>query len=385
MSGSRKKFDTLCIHAGQTTDPATGAVMPPIYTSTTFEHEAFGQAGEYAYSRGANPTRGALERCVAELEGGVRGFAYASGMAATAAVLELLEAGSHVIAQQAIYGGTLRLFNQVRRHSAGLDFTFVDFFDLQRVESLLRPETRLIWVETPTNPLLDVVDLTAVAELAHRHDVLVCVDNTFASPILQRPLERACDIVMHSSTKYLGGHSDVLGGINVVADPELGRQIAAITSGVGSVAGPFDAYLVLRGIKTLALRMERHESNAQAVAAWLETRECVQSVRYPGLPSHPQHALARSQMDGFGGVVSFQLDGDLKAVGEVLEKLQVFTMAESLGGVESLVGHPATMSHSNIPAEQRRELGINDNLIRLSVGIEHVDDLIADLDQALAR
>jgi cystathionine gamma-lyase len=262
MSNSGKKLETLCIHAGQTTDPATGAVMPPIYTSTTFEHEAFGQAGEYAYSRGANPTRAALERCIAELEGGVRGFAYASGMAATAAVLELLEAGSHVITQQGIYGGTLRLFNGLRRHSAGLDFTFVDFFDLQQVESLLRPETRLIWLETPTNPLLDVVDLAAIAELAHRHDVLVCVDNTFASPILQRPLERNCDIVMHSSTKYLGGHSDALGGINVVADPELGQRIAAITSGVGSVAGPFDAYLVLRGIKTLALRMERHETNA---------------------------------------------------------------------------------------------------------------------------
>ncbi len=385
MSDSGKKLDTLCIHAGQTTDPVTGAVMPPIYTSTTFEHEAFGQAGEYAYSRGSNPTRAALERCVAELEGGVRGFAYASGMAATAAVLELLEAGSHVITQPGIYGGTLRLFNQLRRHSAGLNFTFVDFFDLQQVESLLRPETRLIWIETPTNPLLDVVDLTAIAELAHRHDVLVCVDNTFASPILQRPLERDCDIVMHSSTKYLGGHSDALGGINVVADPELGQRIAAITSGVGGVAGPFDAYLVLRGIKTLALRMERHETNAQAVAAWLGTHQRVQLVRYPGLPSHPQHALARSQMDGFGGVVSFQLDGDLTAVGEVLDKLQVFTMAESLGGVESLVGHPATMSHSNIPAEQRRELGINDNLIRLSLGIEHVDDLIADLDQALTR
>lgn len=384
MSNSGKKLETLCIHAGQTTDPATGAVMPPIYTSTTFEHEAFGQAGEYAYSRGGNPTRAALERCIAELEGGVRGFAYASGMAATAAVLELLEAGSHVITQQGIYGGTLRLFNQIRRHSAGLDFTFVDFFDLQQVESLLRPETRLIWLETPTNPLLDVVDLAAIAELAHRHDVLVCVDNTFASPILQRPLERNCDIVMHSSTKYLGGHSDALGGINVVADPELGQRIAAITSGVGGVAGPFDAYLVLRGIKTLALRMERHETNAQAVAAWLEMHERVQLVRYPGLSSHPQHALARSQMDGFGGVVSFQLDGDLTAVGDVLEKLQVFTMAESLGGVESLVGHPATMSHSNILAEQRRELGINDNLIRLSLGIEHVDDLIGDLEQALA-
>ena len=228
------------------------------------------------------------------------------------------------------------------------------------------------------------MDLAAIAELAHRHDVLVCVDNTFASPILQRPLERNCDIVMHSSTKYLGGHSDALGGINVVSDPELGQRIAAITSGVGGVAGPFDAYLVLRGIKTLALRMERHETNAQAVAAWLEMHERVQLVRYPGLSSHPQHVLARSQMDGFGGVVSFQLNGDLTAVGDVLEKLQVFTMAESLGGVESLVGHPATMSHSNMLAEQRRELGINDNLIRLSLGIEHVDDLIGDLEQALA-
>jgi cystathionine gamma-lyase len=305
-------------------------------------------------------------------------------MAATAAVLELLEVGSHVIAPRGIYGGTLRLFGQVRRHSAGLSVTHTDFIDLDQFEAQIRDETRMIWIETPTNPMLDVIDLRAVAEIAHRHDVLVCVDNTFATPVVQRPIELGCDIVMHSSTKYLGGHSDVLGGINVVGNDDLAAQLAAITSGVGSVAGPFDAYLVLRGIKTLALRMERHQENAQQIAEWLQLHPRAADVRFPGLADHPQHDLARAQMDGFGGVVTFLLDGDVDAMRRFLEGLAVFTMAESLGGVESLVGHPATMSHSNIAPDDRRDLGIVDNLVRLSVGIEHVDDLIADLDQALS-
>ena len=384
MSKIGKKLETLCIHAGDTIDPATGAVMPPIYTSSTFEHESFGRPRAYAYSRGANPTRGALERCMAELEGGLRGFAYASGMAATAAVLELLEVGSHVVAPKCIYGGTLRLFDQVRRHSAGTEITYTDFDDLDQVASEMRATTRLIWLESPTNPLLEIIDLQAVADLAHRHDSLVCVDNTFATPIIQRPLELGCDIVMYSSTKYLGGHCDVIGGINVVASEELAKSIASVSSATGGIAGPFDAYLVLRGLKTLALRMERHQSNAQTVAEWLEQHPRVSEVRFPGLSSHPQHDLACRQMDGFGGVVTFTLDGDLEAVGTVLEKLRIFVMAESLGGVESIVGHPPTMSHSNLSPEQRLELGIPDNMIRLSIGIEHIDDLLADLDQALS-
>jgi len=381
---TRHKLATRCIHAGNTVDAATGAVVPPIVTSTTFEQPAFGEPGPFVYSRASNPTRDALERLVAELESGVRGLAFASGMAATATILELLDAGDHVIAPADIYGGTLRLFSEVRTRTFGLEFSFVNFCDLAEVERAIRPNTKLFWVETPTNPLLRIMDLEATVALARGHGVLVAVDNTFATPCVQRPLEFGCDIVMHSTTKYLGGHSDVLGGLNVVADEELGRRMVSMRSAVGGVAGPFDAYLTLRGVKTLALRMERHQANTMVMARWLDEHPKVEQVYYPGLDSHPQHALAAKQMDGFGAVVSFVLRGGLAEVGTFMNALDVFTLAESLGGVESLAGHPATMSHSNLTAGRRAQLGILDNLIRLSPGIEDIDDLLADLDYALA-
>jgi cystathionine gamma-lyase len=374
-------LESLCIHAGDTVDPATGAVMPPIYTSATFRQSEFGAPMAYAYSRAANPTRDALERCVAELESGSRGIAYAAGMAATAGVLDLLDTGAHVVAPADIYGGTLRLFNDVRARTAGLRFSYVDFTDPRQVAAAVRPETRLIWIETPTNPLLRIVDIPAIVDIARRNKLLSCVDNTFATPCLQRPLELGCDIVMHSTTKYFGGHSDVVGGINVVADAEIGARLVSIRSAVGSVPGPFDAYLVLRGIKTLALRMQRHNSNAMAVAEWLAGRPGVRAVHYPGLASHPQHALAARQMAGFGGMLAFELDGDLPSF---MNALRLFTVAESLGGVESLAGHPATMSHSSVPPAQRLAMGIPDQLVRLSIGIEAAADLQADLGQALA-
>ena len=377
------QFATRVIHAGQTCDAATGAVMPPIVLSTTFEWEALGQPREHIYTRSSNPTRDALERCVAELESGVRGLAYASGQAATAGILDLLDAGSHVIAPFDFYGGTRRLFDQLRRRTSGLDFTFVDMTEPARVAAAVRPTTKLIWIETPTNPLLKITDIAAIVGIARQHGVLTCVDNTFATPCYQRPLELGVDIVMHSATKYLGGHSDVLGGINVVADPALGKQLHQLRSASGGVLGPFDAYLVLRGIKTLALRMERHCTNALAVAQYLEQHPRVARVYYPGLPAHPQHALARRQMGSFGGVVCFEIKGDASSVGGFLNKLQVFTVAESLGAVESLAGQPATMSHSSVPPDERKKMGIADNLVRLSVGIEGIQDLLADLDQAL--
>ncbi|MDP6673443.1 MAG: PLP-dependent aspartate aminotransferase family protein [Gammaproteobacteria bacterium] len=377
------KLATRCIHAGDTVDAATGAVMPAIATSTIYRQSAFNEPGEHIYARASNPTRDALERCVAELESGVRGLAFASGMAATANVLELLDAGDHMIAPTSIYGGSLRLFRQVRTRTSALEFSFVDFSDPANVEQAIKSNTRLIWIETPTNPLLNIIDIEATAALARAHDILIAVDNTFATPCVQRPLEAGCDIVMHSTTKYLGGHSDALGGLIVVADEQLGKQLASLRSAVGGVAGPFDAYLVLRGIKTLALRMERHQANAMTVAKWLADRPQAERVYYPGLDEHPRHEIATRQMDGYGGVVSFVLRGGLGEVGAFLNALRVFTLAESLGGVESLVGHPATMSHSSLPAEERAKLGITDNLIRLSVGIEHVDDLLADLDLAL--
>ena len=384
MSAKTSQFATKVIHAGQTTDAATGAVMPPIVTSTTFEWEALGQPREHVYTRSSNPTRDALERCVAELESGVRGLAYASGQAATAGVLDLLDAGSHVIAPLDFYGGTRRLFDQVRRRTSALDFSWVDMTDPSAVAAAVRPTTKLIWIETPTNPLLNVTDIAAIVALARRHKLLTCADNTFATPCYQRPLELGVDIVMHSATKYLGGHSDVLGGINVVAEPELGKQLHLLRSASGGVLGPFDAYLVLRGIKTLALRMERHGINALAVARYLEQHPRVSRVYYPGLPAHPQHALAKRQMAGnFGGIVCFEIKGDASAIGSFMNRLQVFTVAESLGAVESLAGQPATMSHSSVPAEERRSMGIADNLVRLSVGIEGLQDLLADLDQAL--
>jgi cystathionine gamma-lyase len=379
-SSEDQQMATRCIHAGDTVDEATGAVMPAIYTASTYRQSAFGEPLRYAYSRANNPTRDALERCVAELESGTHAIAYGAGMAATAGVLDLLDSGAHVLAPRDLYGGTQRLFQQVRSRTAGLKFSLVDFADLDAIEAALRPETRLIWVETPTNPLLKIVDLQAVAEIGQRHGALVAMDNTFATPCLQRPLEWGCDIVMHSTTKYLGGHSDVIGGINVVRDEALARQLVSLRSAVGSVPGPFDAYLVLRGIKTLALRMERHCDNALAIAQWLQGQAQVRGLCYPGLPDHPQHDLAARQMSAFGGMLSFELQGD---VARFMNALEIFTVAESLGGVESLAGHPPTMSHSNLSAEERQALGIPDNLVRLSVGIEAVADLIADLERAL--
>jgi len=379
----KQKLATRCIHAGDTQDPATGAVMPPIHTSVTYAQEELGKTRGYVYTRSANPTRDAVERCLAELEGGARALAFASGMAATATALELLDAGAHVIAPFDGYGGTFRILSEVRSRSAGLQVSFVDCCDLAAIEAAIRPQTKMLWLETPTNPLLRIQDLKAGAALAKRHGILTVVDSTFATPFYQRPLEHGCDIVMHSATKYLGGHSDVLGGFLVAGTPELGKRLHLLRSMAGGVASPFDSYLILRGIKTLALRMERHSVNAQAAAEFLEGHARVKRVFYPGLASHPGHALAKRQMEGFGGMLSFEIDGGAPAARAFLEKLEVFTLAESLGGVESLAGYPATMSHSAMPAEQRRAAGISDSLIRLSAGVEDVGDLVADLAQAL--
>ncbi len=374
---------TLCIHAGDTQDPATGAVMPPIHTSVTYAQEELGRHHGYVYTRAGNPTRDALERCLAELEGGARSLAFASGMAATATALELLDAGAHVVAPFDGYGGTFRIMSEVRPRSAGLKVSFVDCCDLGAIEQAIRPDTKMLWLETPTNPLLRIQDLAAAASLARRHGILTVVDNTFATPVLQRPLELGCDIVMHSATKYLGGHSDVLGGFLVTASAELGARLHALRNVAGGVAAPFDSYLILRGIKTLALRMERHSANAAAVAGYLAGHPRVRRVYFPGLASHPQHELAKRQMRGFGGMVSFEIDGGADAARAFLNRLEVFTLAESLGGVESLAGYPATMSHSAMPAAQRRAAGIGEDLVRLSVGIEDAADLVADLEQAL--
>lgn len=377
------RFSTLAVHAGQTQDP-TGAVMVPIFASSTFAQKAPGEHTGWEYARSGNPTRAAFERAVAELEGGSHGFAFASGLAAEATVLELLDAGTHIVAGDDLYGGSWRLFERVRRRTAGLDITYVDATDLSAVRAAITPQTRLIWLETPTNPLLKVADLAAIAALAKEKGVLVVVDSTFASPHIQRPLDLGADIVLHSATKYLNGHSDMVGGVVAVKDAELASRIGFLQNAVGGVLDPFPAFLALRGLKTLALRMERHSANGLRVAEWLEGRAGIKRVLYPGLPSHPQHDVARRQMHGFGGMISVELDSDLDGVRRFLAALKLFTLAESLGGVESLIGHPVTMSHGSIPAERRAALGITDNLIRLSVGIEDGDDLIADLERGLA-
>lgn len=382
---NRPGFGTRAIHAGQEPDPTTGAIMMPIYATSTYVQSSPGVHKGYEYSRTHNPTRGAYERCIADLESGQRGFAFASGLAATATLLETLDSGSHVIAMDDLYGGTYRLFENVRRRSAGLQFSFVDMTDPAAVEAAIRPETRMIWVETPTNPLLKLVDLEAIAQIGKRHGIITCADNTFASPWNQRPLELGIDVVMHSATKYLSGHSDVISGILVVGENrELADQLAYLINAVGGVQGPFDAFLVLRGLKTLHLRMERHCQNARSVAEFLENHPQVEKVYYPGLPSHPQHELAKRQMRSGGGMVTAVLKGGLEASRRFLERVELFALAESLGGVESLIEHPAIMTHASIPAEIRAELGISDGLVRLSVGVEDEADLIADLKQALA-
>jgi cystathionine gamma-lyase len=376
-------FGTRAIHAGQHPDPSTGAIMQPIYATSTYVQKSPGVHQGYEYSRTQNPTRQALERCVADLESGRFGFAFSSGMAATGTILELIDSGSHVIAMDDIYGGTTRLFERVRRRSAGLDFTFVDLTDASALQRAVRDNTRMIWIESPSNPMLKIVDFRAVTEFARERGVLVIADNTFATPCLQRPLEFGCDIVMHSVTKFLNGHSDMVGGIAVTGDEGLAERLAFLQNSIGSVLGPFDSFLALRGLKTLDVRMERHCNNAEAIALWLENDARVESVVYPGLASHPQYAVAKSQMSRFGGIVTFFIEGGLDEARAFLERCEVFALAESLGGVESLVDHPAIMTHASVPAEKRKALGISDKLIRLSVGIEEPDDLIADLDQAL--
>jgi cystathionine gamma-lyase len=375
---------TLAIHAGQSPDPSTGAVMPPIYATSTYAQSSPGEHQGFEYSRTHNPTRFAYERCIAGLEGGTRGFAFASGLAATSTLLELLDTGDHVVAMDDVYGGTFRLFERVRRRSAGLDFSWVDLTDPAQFEASIRPNTKMVWIETPTNPLLKIVDIGAIAKIAKKHGLLVVVDNTFSSPMVQRPLEHGADIVMHSATKYLNGHSDMVGGILVVGDNKaLGEQLAFLQNSIGAVQGPFDSFLALRGLKTLHLRMRAHCENALALAQWLQTQPAVERVVYPGLASHPHHALAKRQMDGFGGIVTIFVRGGLEASKRFCERTELFTLAESLGGVESLVNHPAIMTHASIPPERRAQLGLFDNLVRLSVGVEDLADLQADLAHAL--
>ena len=384
---NKQHIATRVIHGGQSPESGTGAVMPPIFATSTFAQQSPGVHKGLDYGRSHNPTRWALERCVADIESGSAAFAFASGLAAIAAVLELLPAGSHIVAGDDMYGGTYRLFERVRRNSAGHRFTYVNLADPDALAAALTPETRLVWVETPTNPMLKLADLEAIAQLCRARGIITVCDNTFASPINQRPLELGIDIVVHSTTKYMNGHSDVIGGVAVVGNAphhaELREQLGFIQNAVGAIQGPFDSFLVLRGIKTLALRVERSNSNALALAQWLEREPKVAKVFYPGLESHPQHALAQRQMSGFGGIVSIELASDLAGARRFLESCRVFTLAESLGGVESLIEHPALMTHATIPPAQRAALGIGDGLIRLSVGIEHLEDQRADLRRAL--
>jgi len=380
---NRPYFATRAIHAGQRPDPTTGAIMTPIYATSTFVQTSPGEHKGYEYSRTKNPTRDAYESCIADLENGDHGYAFASGMAAIGTVLEMLDSGDHVISMDDLYGGTFRLFENVRKRSSNLEFSFVDMTDADRIISAIKPNTKMIWVETPTNPMLRIVDLTAISNIAAEHGLITVCDNTFASPYIQRPLDFGIDIVVHSATKYLNGHSDVVGGVVVVKKPELAERLAYLQNAVGAIAGPFDSFLSLRALKTLHLRMERHVKNGQLVAEFLETHKSVQKVIYPGLPSHPQHELARKQMNGFGGMVTVLIKGGLNESRIFLERCHLFSLAESLGGVESLIEHPAIMTHASIPPKKRAELGIVDNLVRLSVGIEDSRDLIAELQHSL--
>ena len=377
------KFATRAIHTGQDPDPATGATIVPIYQTSTYTQEAPGQHKGYEYSRTGNPTRTALEECVAALEGAEHGLAFASGLAATTAVMSLLSPGDHVVAGDDLYGGSYRLFDKVLQKSNGLDFTFVDTTDPESVEKALRPETKMLWIETPTNPMLTLSDIQKLSGMAHERGATVAVDNTFASPYFQQPLALGADIVVHSTTKYMGGHSDVVGGAAVTSDPDTHERMAFYQNAAGGVPGPFDSWIVLRGLKTLAVRMRQHEENALAVARFLEDHPQVDTVNYPGLPTHPQHDLAKRQMSGFSGMVSLTLKGGADAAYAAVQKTEVFHFAESLGGVESLITHPASMTHAAIPKEQREARGVTDGLLRLSVGIEDAEDLVADLDRAI--
>jgi cystathionine gamma-lyase len=383
-SANRLAFSTRVIHAGQHPDPSTGAVMMPIYATSTFVQESPGVHKGYEYARSQNPTRMAFERCIADLESGTAGFAFASGLAGISTLLETLDAGAHVVASDDLYGGSFRLFERVRKRSAGLRISYVDLADLDAVAAAVQPDTRLIWIETPTNPMLKLVALEAIGRFAKERGIRTVADNTFASPWVQRPIEFGIDAVVHSTTKYLNGHSDMVGGTVVVGEnAELRDQVKFLQNAVGAISGPFDSFLALRGLKTLALRMERHCGNALELARWLETRPEVRRVIYPGLASHPQHELAGRQMNGFGGIVTVELNAGLAETKRMLERTSLFALAESLGGVESLIEHPAIMTHATIPPDQRRALGISDGLIRLSVGVEDVSDLRADLENAL--
>jgi cystathionine gamma-lyase len=376
------RFGTRAIHAGQRPDPYSGAIMTPVYQTSTYVQEGLGKNKGYEYARGKNPTREALERNVAALEKGRHGFAFASGTACLDSIMKLFRSGDHIVCGENVYGGTFRLFDKILQHM-GLSFTFVDARDPHHIDEACRPETRAVLMETPTNPLMRLVDLGAAAEIAHRHEALLIVDNTFATPYFQRPFEHGADIVYHSATKYLNGHSDMIGGIAVVNDDSLAERLQFIANAAGAVPGPFDSWLVLRGTKTLHLRMPRHDSNGRQIAAWLVERLGEEAVIYPGLESHPQHELAKTQMSGFGGMITLEM-GTKQRAGEVLEKVRVFSLAESLGGVESLISHPASMTHASVPPERRAELGITEGMIRLSCGVEDVEDLMEDLDQALA-
>ncbi len=383
---SRKQgLGTRAIHAGQSPDPSTGAIMTPIYATSTYVQQSPGVHQGFEYSRSHNPTRFAWERCIADLEGGTRGFAFASGLAATSTILELLDSGSHVVVMDDVYGGTYRLFERVRKRSAGLDFSFIDLNDEAALTAALKPNTKMIWAETPTNPMLKVVDLAKLGAFARKHGLILVVDNTFCSPMLQRPLEHGASIVMHSATKYLNGHSDMVGGVAIVGDnAELAEQMTFLQNAIGSIQGPFDSFLALRGLKTLHLRMRAHCANALELAQWLDTHPAIRKVIYPGLPSHPQHELAKRQMDGFGGLISVHVRGGLPAATRMMEQCKLFGLAESLGGVESLINHPAIMTHASVPAARRAALGIDDDLVRLSVGVEDVADLRDELQRILA-
>lgn len=383
MSKNRTKLATDVIHAGQSPDPSTGAIMTPIYATSTYVQSSPGVHQGYEYSRTQNPTRGAWEACIAALEQGTAGFAFASGMAAIASIVELLDHGSHIIAADDLYGGTVRLFDKVRKRTADLSVSYVDLTDASLLKDAITPATRMVWVETPSNPMLKLIDVSAVAEIAHGNDLLVVVDNTFATPWGQQPLTLGADIVVHSATKFLNGHSDMIGGVAICKDEALAEQIGFIQNSVGAVSGPFDSFLALRGVKTLDVRMQRHNESAAVIAEWLETQKTVDQVFYPGLENHPQYALAQRQMNGGGGIVSFNIAGGLQEARRFLERCEIFALAESLGGVESLVDHPGIMTHASVPQAARDALGISDQLIRLSVGIEDVDDLIDDLKAAL--
>lgn len=383
MANEDKAFATRVIHAGQKPDASTGAIMTPIYATSTYVQSSPGEHKGWEYARSQNPTRDAYEKCMANLEGGARGFAFASGMASTSHILELLDVGSHIIAMDDLYGGTYRLFENVRKRSSGLVFSFIDMTDEASLEAALQPNTKMIWIETPSNPMLKLVDIHMIAAFAKKHNLISVVDNTFATPYLQTPLAYGIDIVTHSATKYLNGHSDMVGGMAVTRTAELGEKLAYLQNSVGGIQGPFDSFLAMRGLKTLAIRMERTCDNAEKIAHWLEGHPQVDKVIYPGLKSHPQYALAQKQMCRGGGIITFFRKGGLAESRKFLEKVKIFALAESLGGVESLVDHPAIMTHASVPVETRQAIGIHDNLIRLSVGIEDVNDQIADLEQAL--